>query len=429
MGIHDLPGTDHENPVGMLDELMGGHPGWVVVALSASDMVDGDGNVTGWGELVLQRIREADAAGYAVIVRLDYGDGTIPHDREEGEEHLYDDYAQRFAAFAAAAGDAADHWIVGNEPNLAWSWPGGEGGEPITPEQYARAYTAVREAVRAAAGHDELLLVAPSGPWNTQTRYSGNEDGDWVQYFEEQMAHITALGDYDGVALHAYGTHVDRREIAGWGHHEELYALEDYMAVAARYDPSGSKEYHITEANLCGLGCDDSQEMWADPDWITMFYEFVEAWNRGEIQGEGTWPQIRSASLYRYDDLDRTFGLSRGAADDARERFAQEAAAGRTGADGVVGSGAIPSLSEPAGSTGAEDAGSSGDCAPEPCGMQEPIVDDLREIVEQQPPFRIPRPDLLQQWRDWLQAIGSPGEETEQKWQEWYAAYLANGGQ
>ncbi len=219
MGVHDLPGTDHDNPVDQLDELMGGNPGWVVVALSASDMVDGNGNVTGWGELVLQRIREADAAGYSVIVRLDYGDGTIPHDRtvevDGVEEHLYDDYAQRFAAFAAAAGPAADHWIVGNEPNLAWSWPGGEGGEPITPEQYGRAYNAVREAVRATAGTDELVLVAPSGPWNTQTTYAGNENGDWVQYFDDQMAHVTGLGGYDGVALHAYGTHVERREIAG----------------------------------------------------------------------------------------------------------------------------------------------------------------------------------------------------------------------
>lgn len=422
VGIHDLPGSDHDNPVGALDALMGGNPGWVVVALSAQEMVDDNGAVTGWGQLVLDRIREADAAGYSVIVRMDHGDGVIPHDQTVmvgGQpEHLYDDYAQRVAAFAAAAGGTADHWIVGNEPNLSWSRPGGEGGDPITPEQYARAYTAVRAAVRATAGPGETVLVAPSGPWNTETTYPGNANGDWAQYFDDQLAHITALGDYDGVALHAYGTHTERRLVPGWGLHEELLALEDTMRIAATYDRAGAKQYHITEANRCGLGCDDGQEMWADADWITMFYDFVEAWNRGEVQGEGAWPQILSASLYRYDDVDRTFGLSRPAGDDARARFAREAAAGRTGADGVVGSGGSPAVAEPAAT----------DCAPAPCTPEQPAVDDLRDLIDRQRPYRIPRPDLLEEWRAYLVATGAAGEETRAKWEEWFTAYLANGG-
>ncbi len=168
--------------------------------------------------------------------------------------------------------------------------------------------------------------------------------------------------------------------------------------------------------------------MWANPDWITMFYDFIDAWNRGEIQGEGTWPQIRSASLYRYDDLDRTFGLSRGAADDARARFAQEAAAGRRGADGVVGSGATPPVSEPSVSEPPVSEPEESDCTPTPCGQEDAVVDDLREVIETTRPYRIPRPDLLEPWRDWLEATGCPGEETRAKWEEWYAAYRANGG-
>ena len=56
-------------------------------------------------------------------------------------------------------------------------------GEVLTPALYARCYALCRSAIRSLPGHrDDQVLVAAVAPWNDQTRYAGNEWGDWAVY-------------------------------------------------------------------------------------------------------------------------------------------------------------------------------------------------------------------------------------------------------
>jgi len=173
---------------------------------------------------------------------------------------------------------------------------------------------------------------------------------------------------------------------------------------------AGEREDHITEANPCALGCEDQGAMWDDPDWITLFYDYVDGCNRGEVQGPGLWPQITSASLYRYDDADRLFGLSRGEYGPARDRLAEEAARGRLGADGLVAGAGTEEPIEAA-----------------PCDTEPEVVADLDTALQQPPStFEVPVPALRSEFLRWLAATGAEGEVTQAKWDEWFAVWRAS---
>ncbi|HAJ36310.1 MAG TPA: hypothetical protein DCL15_11510, partial [Chloroflexi bacterium] len=164
-----------------------------------------------------------------IIVRLDHGEepeGVIPH------SSLYEAFARRVANFVGTS-RGARIWVIGNEMNYAVSRPGVKidwsrhhtrrdgppdvadparrglavrfnalpdhsreirttrgamisPGEVITPELYARCYRLCRDAIHRVPGHeDDLVLVGAVAPWNTQTIYPGNPNGDWVQYFQD----------------------------------------------------------------------------------------------------------------------------------------------------------------------------------------------------------------------------------------------------
>ena len=185
--------------------------------------------------------------GYGIICRLNHGyepEGTIPHSSH------YENFARRVANFVAIS-RGCKTWVIGNEMNYAVERPGiqidwarhatrrdgppesadpmrrglavrfnvlpdnsaeirttraaiVEQGEVITPQRYARCYRLCREAIHRLPGHeDDLVLVGAVTPWNTQTIYPGNANGDWVQYFRDILEAIGA-SHCDGFTLHGY---------------------------------------------------------------------------------------------------------------------------------------------------------------------------------------------------------------------------------
>ncbi|OUC07432.1 hypothetical protein RY27_14955, partial [Litorilinea aerophila] len=168
----------------------------------------------------------------------------IPH------SSLYEQFAQRVANFVATS-RGCKIWIIGNEMNYAVERPGIQidwsrhptihgptpeesdpmrrglpvrfnalpdhsteirttrgaiidPGEIITPELYARCYRLCREAIHRVPGHeDDQVLVGAVAPWNTQTIYGDNPNGDWVQYFRDILTLLGPDG-CDGFTLHTY---------------------------------------------------------------------------------------------------------------------------------------------------------------------------------------------------------------------------------
>jgi hypothetical protein len=197
-----------------------GKPGWVVVSEAVGhDPADTSGvDFTRWSR-----------HGLGVICRINNGfppDGTLPH------SSLYDPFARRVASFVAAS-SGCKIWVIGNEMNYAVERPGVQvdwsrhastrsdqpeladprrrglvvrfnvlpdhsteirttrgamisPGEEITPELYARAFRLCRDAIRRLPEHgDDQVVVGAVAPWNSQTIYAGNANGDWIQYFRD----------------------------------------------------------------------------------------------------------------------------------------------------------------------------------------------------------------------------------------------------
>ncbi len=296
--------------------------------------------------------------GYGVICRLNNGyepEGTIPHSSQ------YENFARRVANFVSIS-RGCKTWIIGNEMNYAVERPGividwarhagsrrdgppeeadpmrrglpvrfnvlpdhsaeirttraaiVEQGELITPERYARCYRLCREAIHRIPGHeDDLVLVGAPAPWNTQTIYPGNANGDWVQYFADLLR---ALGprDCDGFTLHAYTHGPDPAFIADdtllpppfQQYHREFRVYRDFMAAVPtnmRHLPA-----FITE-------CDQTTP-WLDDDrgWIQAAYAEIDSWNHAarlddlpDNLRQSQRQQIRVLVLYRWPRLDKWF--------------------------------------------------------------------------------------------------------------------------
>jgi N-acetyl-anhydromuramyl-L-alanine amidase AmpD len=280
-----------------------------------------------------------------IIVRLDHGDepdGVIPHSSQ------YEAFARRVANFVGTS-RGAHIWVIGNEMNYAIARPGVKidwsrhptrrdgppdvadptrrglavrfnampdhsreirttrgamisPGEVITPELYARCYRLCRDAIHRLPGHeDDLVLVGAVAPWNTQTIYPGNPNGDWVQYFQDILAILGADG-CDGFTLHAYTHGASPALIASQAkmappfqnRHQHLRAYMDFMhvvPVALRHLP-----VFLTEAGQV--------QPWVNQNsgWVQALYGEIDAWNRQpDVQ------QIRAAILYRWPALDRWY--------------------------------------------------------------------------------------------------------------------------
>lgn len=327
-GIHE-PGGEQW----MVDA---GRPGWIVFAEALGhDPEDTSG---------------VDYTAYAdrdlgIIVRLSHGyepDGALPH------SSLYEAFARRVANFVATS-RGCKIWVIGNETNYAIERPGIKvdwtrhashrhappaeadpqrrslavrfnilpdhsreirttrgaiisPGEVITPELYARCFRLCREAIHRLPGHeDDLVLVGPVAPWNTQTIYPGNPNGDWVQYFQDILQILGPAG-CDGFALHAYtGGSAPELVISParlpppfQARHQQFRCYQDFLLAvpeAMRHLPA-----FLTEAGQI--------EPWPDENtgWVQTLYAELDAWNQ-----QPDVVKVRCAALYRWPKLDRWY--------------------------------------------------------------------------------------------------------------------------
>jgi len=252
--------------------------------------------------------------GFGVLARLNYGygsSGTIP------EPHLYDDFARTCAAFVERSIDPADPkggchiWIIGNEMNNPREYPGnkeGQGGHPITPENYAdcfnRVYRAIKKVYQSVPGlspADGIVVMGAVDPYNAVAGCNG----DW---FTRALRKIEAL---DGIALHAY-THgtdpklITDRKLFGEEHkpakrfpdknlnwqYFNFYAYRTFMdLIPAKWR---DVPVFITET-------DQVHTEWANINsgWVKEMYAEVNRWN-----SDPNRQRIRCALLFRWEAFD-----------------------------------------------------------------------------------------------------------------------------
>lgn len=276
-GLHDAGGEQL-----MLDA---GRPGWIVITeeLGADPQNHSGRDYRQWSD-----------RGIGVIARLNhgYGDaGTIPG------TGLQEIYSQRVANWVAAS-PGCSRWIIGNEPNHPNEWPG---GQPITPDHYATYYTFCRDAILDLPGHEnDQVLVAAVAPWCAKTAYPGNEQGDWIQYFQDMIRYIGLL---DGVAIHAYthGAHPaliqSDSKMSAPGFQHRAYQFRVYREFLEAIPTNlRSLPVYITESN-------QGDHAWHDLNtgWVQAAYAEINAHNQ-QPNGLST---VQALILYRWNDHDQ----------------------------------------------------------------------------------------------------------------------------
>lgn len=255
--------------------------GWVLV----TEALGSDPNNLGGNDYT-----DLTTKGLSVIVRLNNGygyTGTIPYSAR------YDSFSRRCGNFVEAS-DGCHIWIIGNEMNLSAERPGGPNGQTITPELYATCFLKCRAEIRRRPGHEEdQVVVGAVGPWNAETRYPGNEQGNWVQYFRDIL---DWLGEaVDGISIHTY-THGqnpnlvfsdDRMHAPYQNYHYHFRAYRDFMkAIPALLS---DRPVYITETDQYGAWRDDNT------GWVQNAYQEINAWNLNP----GNQP-IQALILYRW---------------------------------------------------------------------------------------------------------------------------------
>ena len=228
--------------------------------------------------------------GLGVIVRLNHGygsAGTIPHSSQ------YDNFARRCGNFVQDS-PGCHIWIIGNEMNLANERPGGPSGQTITPQLYADCFRKCRTQIRSRPGHaDDQVVIGAIAPWNTQTKYSGNSSGDWIQYFRDVL---DLLGDaVDGISVHTY-THGQNPDFVFsdatmnppfQNYHWHFRTYRDFMTAIPQ--ALRDRPVYITEA--------DEDDPWQDANngWVQNAYREIDRWN----QQPSNQP-IQALILYRW---------------------------------------------------------------------------------------------------------------------------------
>lgn len=236
------------------------------------------------------------APGRNIIVRLNWGygsTGTLPIPAK------YTDFAERVANYVRLS-KGCTRWQIGNEPNLSREWPA---GQPIFPWHYALCYKLCREFIHDLQGRaNDEVLIAGSGPWNAELKYPGNENGDWIKYFEDVIDECH--DEVDGFVLHAYthGYNVSlvtssARMSPPFQHrHYEFRTYRDYMqAIPLHLE---HLPVYIGEANGNGP--------WQAVGLMPAMLNEIDNWNKVATQ------PIKSVIFYRYPKYDEYFIEGRG---------------------------------------------------------------------------------------------------------------------
>lgn len=327
-GIHEPGGEQHM--------LLAGKPGWIVFSEAIGQNPNDFSGVD---------FRPYSSQALGVICRLNHGyepHGTIPHSSQ------YEAFARRVANFVHTS-LGCKIWIIGNEMNHAVERPGIQidwsrhpgifsdrpeeadplrhglsvrfnalpdpsheirttraaivsQGELITPDLYAQCYRLCADAIHRLPGHEnDLVLVGAVCPWNTQTIYPGNPNGDWIQYFREILEHL-GTRHCDGFALHAYTHGSDPALIQSdavleppFQHaHLHFRTYIDFMQAVPqnmRHLPA-----FITET--------DQSQPWLDQNtgWVQAAFGEINQWNQ-----QPNHQQIRALCLYHWPRFDRFY--------------------------------------------------------------------------------------------------------------------------
>ena len=143
--------------------------------------------------------------GHTVICRINNGyfpNGTIPLTND------YDNFAIRCSNFVAHSA-GCQMWLIGNECNLSGEWPfNGTKFVYVSPQDYARCFRKVYNAIKAARPGHQVLSQPPApfaGPFGTSTINGYPADANplnWVQYLNQSLMAIAGTGPLDGIALH-----------------------------------------------------------------------------------------------------------------------------------------------------------------------------------------------------------------------------------
>ena len=246
--------------------------------------------------------------GFGILARLNNGyepNGTIPF------SNRYAEFATRCANFARNS-RGCHIWIIGNEMNFAVERPGVEfdrgqnpprlvrPGEIIQPGMYANCYRQCRAAIKAVPGHEkDQVIVGGVAPWNPQTTYPGNTNGDWVKYLEDIL---TILGptNCDGIAVHAYTHGADPKLIYTdalmnppfQNRQYNFRAYQDFMKAIPR--SMRHLPVYLTET--------DQDDAWRNENngWVQRVYGEIDWWNR-----QAGNQVIRAVILYRWPNVDK----------------------------------------------------------------------------------------------------------------------------
>ena len=296
--------------------------GWVVFnEFIGQDPVDASGvDYSSWAD-----------RGFGVIVKLQHGfnpAGTIP------EPAQYPRFAERCARFAAVS-TGCHNWVIGNEMNYWAARPkaharnyvpilrdiknpaavhailralperfdalyaghqtavGPTRGIPITPDLYASCYRHCRNAILAAQPSATVLAGAVT-PWNTQTRYAGNEKGDWATYLNDILIRLGPHG-CDGIALQAHTVDANPESLT-----QDAWLEGDYQSRRASFrayqDFMQSIPLNMRHLPVFIVEADQYQP-WTDRDsgWVQGAYAEIARWN----QQPGA-QQIHCLSLFRW---------------------------------------------------------------------------------------------------------------------------------
>ena len=180
-----------------------------------------------------------------------------------------------------------------------------ESSEVITPELYVRCYRLCREAIHHLPGHaDDQVLVGSPAPWNNQTSYPGNPNGDWVQYFQDILTLLGPTG-CDGFTIHTYSHGTDPNFIYDQqrlnppfqNRYYHFQSYRDFMQAVPQN--MRSLPAYITET--------DQDDPWLDLNngWVQRAYAEIDHWNK-----QPSNQQLRALILYRWPEYDR-WGIER----------------------------------------------------------------------------------------------------------------------
>jgi hypothetical protein len=257
----------------------GGRSGWIVDSVNLATQTSYD-------------YTALTVAGIEPIVRLNNGygtAGTIPTSDQ------YDAFAAKCAAYVRNS-RGARIWIIGNEMNLEQERPELSSGvrQVITPEKYASCFLKCRAAIKSVPGHaDDWVIPGAVAPVNADTKYAGNERGDWVKYW---LDILTLIGDsLDALALHCYTQQYDVTQITSeemmappfTDRHFRFRMYRDFLnALPERFR---SLPVLITETN--------PSAGWGETNigWIQAAYREIAEWN-----AVPTHQPIQALALFRW---------------------------------------------------------------------------------------------------------------------------------